>query len=208
MLSEIAKDYKAKIEVSDTKSRTSKMVILSGDNTFMYNEFRGRLKQIMEGEVIEDIQVSQNCFEVMKERIRFLEKRIPNTKIDYDSRTERFSVYGRPEMKKVLGDALRGIYTELSLNSTVKVSLRGNGRSPGLLKALMTEYGAEMHKALPTKDAGTIQVILKSHCRRGSCAGTLQFETVSTSNLGQMEAIDLQCSNRTQVKRPIRTTAV
>ena len=164
MLSKIARDYKAKIEVSDTKSKTSKIVTLSGDNTFMYKEFRGRLKQIMDGEIIEDIQVSQKCYEVMKERIRSLEKATANTKIDYDSRTERFSVYGRPEKKEELGHDLRKIYTELSLNSTVQVSLRGNGRSPGLLKSLMAKYGAEMHKALPTKDAGTIQVILKNHC--------------------------------------------
>ena len=155
----MCKNSTTTISIKDGKRKSTKIIIISGEDSFLYKVIFRRLRDLLEGEIIEELNVSLLQCNLISQRIKNAEKEIPNGKIDYDKKRGKFRIYGNPETRKRLKNKLQEIQKSMDGDKEVKINLKDKGMKPGLMKGLMTKYGPRLQEMIPSKDCGTLEVI-------------------------------------------------
>ena len=140
-----------------TKGKRYQVVTIMGEESFTYKFALRRLRDLFNGEVIEDINVPSQCCNLILSQVLQFEKEVGG-KIEYDKRLGKFRIYGSPETRKLLENKLKEIYEKVSENKTDRIILKGKGRAPGLMKGLMKKYGPNLLELMPSKDCGILEV--------------------------------------------------
>ena len=149
------KDVEIKME--NSKSNNScKIVTICGKDSLLYKLLLSLLQSIVEGKVISDLVVSSFLYETLRRKISDLEKKIENSMVDYDRRAKHLLLFGKPKARSVLEEDIKTLFKSVSQNET-KIHLRGQGRAPGLMKALMQKYRNDLRGMI--QDNGVIQII-------------------------------------------------
>ncbi len=142
------KNYNVVVKITDGKARQSKTIYVSGTDSFMFMEISNRLLQLLKPEEVGQLKVSKHQFDLMKTKIEHFEKQIGSVKCEFDTRLGKLWVYGNHEKKKELKNALVELHGAFALHETHQVNLRGEDKAPGLLRALIVEYGVDFKWAL------------------------------------------------------------
>jgi len=153
----MVKGSTTKINV-DTKGKSFRVVTITGEDSFTYKVALRRLRDILSGEILEELDVPFRCYDMISPKILKLEKEFGG-KIEYDKRFGKFRIYGSPETRKLLENKLKEIYEQFSENNTHRIMLKGKGRAPGLMKGLMKKYGPNLLQLMPSKDSGILEVM-------------------------------------------------
>ena len=127
-----------------------------------------RLRDLLCGEILEELDVPFRCYDLILPKILKLEKGVGG-KIEYDKRLGKFRIYGSPKTRKLLENKLKEIYEKVSENNTDRIMLKGKGRAPGLMKGLMKKYGPNLLAIMPSKECGILEVLCIKFVRLYFC---------------------------------------
>ena len=156
----MSKKFDTTITVKDAKRKGVKIIGISGEDSFGYKVIYSRLRDLLEGEIIEELNVSQLQYNLMSQKIKKLEKEVSHGKIDYDKRRKKFRTYGNPETRKRLKTKLQEIQKWMHGNKDIKINLKDKGMQPGLMKGLMKKFGPRLQEMIPSKDCGILEVTI------------------------------------------------
>ncbi len=151
-----------KVTVDHGKKKGATIITLSGENTFTYIEVYNLLRDLVEGEVVHSINISQSTYNLMMKKIQNLEKEKQLGKIEFDKRNGQIRIYGNAKNRKLLEDELKEMHEKMCSNETMQIDLKGKGKRPGLMKELMRKYGPRLHGMMPSEDCGVIEVIISN----------------------------------------------
>ena len=155
---EMTKKSDTKISTKGAKRKGTTIITINGEDSFTYKVIFNRLQDLIDGEMIESINVSKVSYDLTKGKIDKMEERIGNCKIEYDKRHGKFRIYGNPEKRKLLINGLKKIYENWSKNKEIKIDLKGKGKRPGLMKELMKKYGSRLQNIMPSETYGIVEV--------------------------------------------------
>eukprot|EP00794_Sanderia_malayensis_P008277 gene8277-9161_t len=187
-----------KITVQDAKEKGAKIITISGEDSSTYKVIFCRLQDLINGEMIENFDVSQVSYNAMLRQVQSLERRVGQVKIEYDKRHRKFRVYGNPKRRKLLKDGLGKIRADIRANKEIKISLNGKGKKPGLMKELMRRYGPRLQKMMPSSNFGIIELNIRHQLVHVTAPAEVTDSVLSHVNKCNEELLDANATAHDQ----------